>query len=242
MYPCTFAIFVLPGYHVFFFYSRHGATALTPYMMKYIDVVPILLKKLPFHSLMRVATEGPEHVHYVHMCYYYQHTPRGGGWKKADTILLLLEWMYRLLRSRIDKGPDTVKADFDRFVETCLEKSANVDNPSSSTLLHTTENQEMTLSDQDKPLDNHTFILAGNLGKHSMESVKEIVKNNGGRVLQGSLPPENLPVRYTVITTQREVDKVKVISSIKTAYRRGWDILSLEYVLAADKDKQTPNK
>lgn len=51
---------------------RYGHHELTPYMMKFVDVVPKLLHSLPFKSLMRVATEGGERTHYMHICFYYQ--------------------------------------------------------------------------------------------------------------------------------------------------------------------------
>lgn len=50
----------------------YGHCELTPYMMKFVDVVSKLLRNLPFKSLMRVATEGGEQTHYMHICFYYQ--------------------------------------------------------------------------------------------------------------------------------------------------------------------------
>ena len=47
-------------------------TAKTPYMMKFVDVFPKHLCSTPFKSLMRVATEGGERTHYMHICFYYQ--------------------------------------------------------------------------------------------------------------------------------------------------------------------------
>ena len=51
---------------------RYGCKEITPYMMKFVDVVPKHLYSTPFKSLMRVATEGGERIHYMHMCFYYQ--------------------------------------------------------------------------------------------------------------------------------------------------------------------------
>ena len=51
---------------------RYGCQELTPYMMKFVDVVPKHLCSTPFKSLMRVATEGVERTHYMHICFYYQ--------------------------------------------------------------------------------------------------------------------------------------------------------------------------
>lgn len=52
---------------------RYGHHELTPYMMKFVDVVPKLLRSLPFKSLLRVATEGGERtLIYMHICFDYQ--------------------------------------------------------------------------------------------------------------------------------------------------------------------------
>ena len=58
---------------------RYGNSRLYPYLMTRVDFVPILLRELPFHSLFRCSTEGGEHCHYLHQCFYYSHSSRGGG-------------------------------------------------------------------------------------------------------------------------------------------------------------------
>lgn len=60
---------------------RYGSSHLYPYLMTRVDIVPIFLKELPFHSLFRGRTEGGEHCHYLHQCIYYAHSSRGGGWR-----------------------------------------------------------------------------------------------------------------------------------------------------------------
>ena len=77
---------------------------------------------------------------------------------------------------------------------------------------------------------------------HNAASVTAAIERNGGRLLKGSFLPEEIPTHYTLVTTQREVNKEKVIASIATAFRRNWDILSVEYVIHADTHKETPNK
>ena len=62
---------------------RYGSSRLYPYLMTRVDIVPILLKELPFHLLFRGRTEGGEHCHYFHQCLYYAHSARGGGWWMA---------------------------------------------------------------------------------------------------------------------------------------------------------------
>ena len=63
-------------YHANMFHAlmifRYGCKEVTPYMMKFVDVVPKHLRSTPFKSLMRVATEGGERTHYMHICFYYQ--------------------------------------------------------------------------------------------------------------------------------------------------------------------------
>ena len=100
---------------------RYGRGSITPYMIKFVDVVPLLLQKLPFHSLLRCATEGPEHLHYMHMCLFYQHTPRGGGETHADPILLLFEHMYLSIRWKIASAPTEVQLYFEEYVKKCLD-------------------------------------------------------------------------------------------------------------------------
>ena len=63
-------------YHAYMFHAlmifRYGYKEVTPYMMKFMDVVPKHLRSTPFKSLMRGATEGGERTHYIHICFYYQ--------------------------------------------------------------------------------------------------------------------------------------------------------------------------
>ena len=51
---------------------RYDCKEVTPYMMKFVDVFPKHLCSTPFKALMRVATEGGEQTHYMHICFYYQ--------------------------------------------------------------------------------------------------------------------------------------------------------------------------
>ncbi len=83
------------------FLLRYGQKAMTPYMIKMIDIVPELLNTLPVASLMRFATEQGEHLHYIQGCFYYQHTQRGGAYKTTDPNYEMLFWSFRVLRSRL---------------------------------------------------------------------------------------------------------------------------------------------
>ena len=70
---------------------RYGATGLYSYVAKRVDIVPLLLKQLPFHSLFRGSTEGGEHSHYLHQCLFYGHSLRGGGHVKEDPIVTIFK-------------------------------------------------------------------------------------------------------------------------------------------------------
>ena len=65
---------------------RYGSSKLYPYHIKRVDVFPIMLRDLPFHSLFRGGTEGGERTHYMHQCLYFGHSARGGGWKKQGVV------------------------------------------------------------------------------------------------------------------------------------------------------------
>ena len=80
-----------------------------------VDIVPPLLKELPFHSLFRGSTEGGEHCHYLHQCIYYAHSSRGGGWRKEEPILALFKWTFRQLREKIEQAGQT--GEFLKFVQ-----------------------------------------------------------------------------------------------------------------------------
>ena len=64
---------------------RYGYQQVTPYMMKFIDVVPHLMKALPC-TLGRFQSQGGEHANYQHARYYFQHTTRHGGANKSDPL------------------------------------------------------------------------------------------------------------------------------------------------------------
>ena len=97
---------------------RYGRSRLYPYLMTRVNIVPLLLKELPFHSLFRGSTEGGEHCHYLHQCIYYAHSSRGGGWRKEEPILALFKWTFRRLREKIEQAGQT--GEFLKFVQSCF--------------------------------------------------------------------------------------------------------------------------
>ncbi|KAJ8019105.1 hypothetical protein HOLleu_42516 [Holothuria leucospilota] len=93
---CFYQLFVL----------RYTFTNLTPYMMKLIDLAPLLMERLPF-SLGRFQSEAGEHANYERNCFYYQHTTRHGGLQKIDPIVSIFRNMYKRLTYSIREGDGT---------------------------------------------------------------------------------------------------------------------------------------
>ena len=81
------------------FVMRYGASALTPYMMKFIDYGGKFLRDLPI-PFCRFQTEGGEHSHYQQQRFYMSHTTRHGGGKyKTDPILFALNFGVSVMPS-----------------------------------------------------------------------------------------------------------------------------------------------
>lgn len=99
----------------------YGSDALTPYMTKCVDIIPILLRSLPFKSMMRMSTEGGERMHYMHQQRFFQHSSRGGGWVYQDPLLNIFHHMYRQIRERISGTDEENVQKFETFVNECLE-------------------------------------------------------------------------------------------------------------------------
>lgn len=113
---------------------RYGSDALTPYMTKCVDIIPILLKSLPFKSMMRMPTEGGERMHYMHQQRFFQHSSRGGGWAYQDPLLNIFNHMYRQIRDRVSATDEENVKEFETFVNECLEGKHDDDIPSKKSL------------------------------------------------------------------------------------------------------------
>lgn len=109
-------------FHALLTLLRYGSSKLYPYLMKRVDVLPIMLRDLTFHSLFRGGTEGGERTHYMHQCLWFGHSLRGEGWKNQDPILTLFACYYRFLRRRIEKCPRAVREAYDLYVRRKLEE------------------------------------------------------------------------------------------------------------------------
>ena len=238
---------------------RYGKDKITPYMVKAVDIVPILLRSLPFHSIMRVSTEGGEHLHYKHQQHFFNHTSRGGGKTFSEPILAIFEHMYRQIRRRITEAPQPVQENFKRFVSSCntsMEREpdnsdqSEVPSPTSGEAndTHSPTEPDATSTRNTGP-ENHgcltgcRFVIAGSLQSYKMthERLTGLIKMHGGKVLNAESIPNGLPVDIILITTQKECDKKeKINSSVATAYQRKWKIVSPEFVTTAIKDNALP--
>jgi hypothetical protein len=79
---------------------RHSYKALTPYMMKFVDHIPQLMRELPF-PIARFQTEAGEHANYEHNMFYYQHTTRNGG-QGVDPLRAVLASSWKKLHYEIE--------------------------------------------------------------------------------------------------------------------------------------------
>ena len=234
---------------------RYGKDKLSPYMIKAIDIVPILLRTLPFHSLMRVSTEGGEHLHYQHQQHFFHHTSRGGGHTFHDPILAIFEHMYREIKRIAGERSKEVQEQFNQFVSNCIIESdvmepttPTVTDPDTSTIVNANalEAKTTSTSESDKTgcLAGRRFVIAGSLQSYklSQEKLTELIKNNGGRVLKVESIPDGLPVKITLITTQKECDKKeKINSSLAVGIQRKWKIVSPTFIIDAIKQNSLPS-
>ena len=129
--------------------------------MTRVDIVSILLKELPFHSLFRGSTEGGEHCHYLHQCIYYGHSSRGGGWRKEEPILSLFKWSYRRLREKIEQQDKS--GDFVTFVQDCFAKAGRSycdefggQPPDTQSVTNTPLQTDCTATDRIQPIETST--------------------------------------------------------------------------------------
>lgn len=155
----------------------YGSDALTPYMIKCVDIVPVLLKTLPFRSVMRVATEGGERMHYMHQQRFFQHSSRGGGWKYQDPILNVFNHMYRQIWERVRATDEKNVEKFQAFVTECREGRHN-----DGLVLPATLPEESSPNGSGPgPLFGKRFALVGSFGssKLSQEKLKEMITKKG---------------------------------------------------------------
>ena len=236
---------------------RYGKDKLTPYMIKAIDIVPILLKSLPFHSLMRVSTEGGEHLHYQHQQHFFHHTSRGGGHTYHDPILGVFEHTYRQIKRMVGEKSEAVQQRFNQFVSNCIESDEK-----EPTLINTVTDRDTSTVVNDNVLEGKTttstlsvpekncclagrrFVIAGSFQSYRLnqEKLTELIKNNGGHVLKAESIPDGLPVKIILITTRKECDKKeKINASLAVGIQRKWKIVSPAFIIDAIKHNCLPS-
>ena len=81
-------------------------------------------------------------------------------------------------------------------------------------------------------LERKTFVIVSQI-PGGRERLIKLITDLGGRVLDSiRLPPPELKMCAKVLCKQSELRKplIKKVKTIKEAHRRGWDILSHQYV------------
>ena len=212
----------------------YGSDALTPYMMKCVDFVPVFLKSLPFHSMMRMSTEGGERMHYMHQQRFFQHSSRGGGWTYQDSLLNVFHHMYRQIRERVDLTDSENLEKFEAFVEACKDGTFCDSNKPSTCAGDSVA--------KPGPLQSKRFVLVGTFtsAKLNHDKLKNIISDKGGQVSNLTSVPADLPVDIIAISTQKECNKGDASQGITTAFQRSWHIVSPQYVLDAQQEKDAP--
>ncbi|XP_077977059.1 uncharacterized protein LOC144432666 [Glandiceps talaboti] len=233
------------------FIHHYGAHNLTPYMVKMIDVIPILLKTFPFKSVMRLSTEGGEHTNYAHSEHFFQRTPRGGGHHKTDTIYLLLTHRYRQLRHRIstyasstDPVERRIAEKFEEYV-TRNSAAAKIQRTFRSFLARrqktrTTPQANDFPVNSDLLLSKFNFFLFGRIPaklKMNKNEFVSLIGKHGGNVIE-NCPPKGVNIDVTILTSQLEMDKENPADTICSGYRRGWKFVSHDFITDAIKNHE----
>ena len=240
---------------------RYGKDRLTPYMIKAVDIVPILLKNLPFHSLMRVSTEGGEHLHYEHQQHFFHHSARGGGKTFNDPILSIFQHMYRQIVGHILNSPTSIQEEFQAFVTSCKNVSSatahsqqqsatvnsnlddvSVELPTGIASEHI-QQPECSASENESCLAGYKFVIGGSLQSYKItqETLISMIKENGGKVYKADSIPDGMPVEVVFVTSQRECDKTSnVNAALIVAVQRRWKVVSPAWVIEAVKNNSLP--
>ena len=178
----------------------YDASKLTPYMMKLIDVIPLLLEKFPFHSTMRLATEAGEHRHYLNMTYYYQHTLRGGGINRPTVLKSLFQWQWRCLNHRIQQGPRAISEAFDDFVKDQLGVVLNDHTVSS-------DEEPLVQVDNDEANDNQ---LNSNTEDQLQFDEESTDQQHSGSPIASTEPPNDVQ-HATIARTSQPTFRFQII-------------------------------
>ena len=153
----------------------------------------------------------PFKVFHENMCYYYQHTTRGGRKGKPSVFLQLFQWQWRILRHRIRQGRAKLVEAFDNHVKDCM---ANL-----------LEEGEEEVNRGTNILYGKAFVLSGWLSTPHAK-LKATIECLGGRVWVGSpFSDECITVKWFLITNLRECDKhaKEVNESVAEGYLRECD-------------------
>ncbi|KAJ8019052.1 hypothetical protein HOLleu_42605 [Holothuria leucospilota] len=239
-------------YHAECFYQlyklRYGSQNLTPYMMKFIDIVPLLMNSLPF-SLGRFQNEGGEHANYLHNRFYYHHTTRHGGANRLDPILSLFNNMYKCLSFSINKGDGSecshkASRAFQMYIEHHVVVSGipeGIKVKDVEKYLVSKGVQKVVTEQQDGIFQSCSFILCGAIPKmngtcYSHSSFEELIKGASGRV-KDKLPSVGTSTKQYIVLVNPAVSSKKIVpSAVRLAMKAGFPILDFRFVLECLKE------
>lgn len=244
-------------YHAECFYQlfklRYGASNLTPYMMKFIDIAPLLMDSLPF-SLGRLQNEGGEHANYLHNQFYFQHTTRHGGINRVDPCLALFNSIYKRISLTITKGDGSecsTKASkaFVEYVKLHVLDSKIPEGVKVRDIEKYVQNAHPSkTNDENKGIFHScTFILCGAIPKlggksYSHNSFEALVKDASGKI-KNKLPSVRTSTKqYIVLVNPTVASKKSLPTSVRLAFKAGYPILDFKFVLECLKEGRLVDK
>ncbi|KAJ8018627.1 hypothetical protein HOLleu_43290 [Holothuria leucospilota] len=238
---CFYQLFVL----------RYTFTNLTPYMMKLIDLAPLLMERLPF-SRGRFQSEAGEHANYEHNCFYYQHTTRHGGLQKIDPIVSVFRNMYKRLTYSIREGDGTEESCHSRqMVDVYVKRHLYAKQIQRWNLGHFKVIRKqgkatnvVTTEVKDFLFRGMNFVLCGAVPKlieqkFTQAEFSELLKANGGKV-RNSVSESKLSTKKFVFLSGKSHHggKKTLPSSIKFALRHGHPVVDYTFIIETIKAKK----
>lgn len=226
---------------------RYGTSQLTPYMMKFIDVAPILMDSLPF-SLGRFQNEGGEHANYLHNRFYFHHTTRHGGSNRVDPILALFNSMYKRISYAVDKGDGSscgMKAAeaMNEHIKQHV-RSSGIPKGIKAADIEKYVGVQVSMNQKEGEGIFHTltFSLCGAIPRidgqsYSHNSFQALVKNESGKI-KDKLPAVcDSTKTYVVLVNPSIASKSNLPSALRLAMKAGYPILDYKFVIDCIKEK-----
>ncbi|KAJ8042552.1 hypothetical protein HOLleu_13637 [Holothuria leucospilota] len=223
------------------FKLRYTYKELTPYMMKFIDVAPLLMKSLPF-SLGRLQNEGGEHANYLHNRFYYHHTTRHGGVNRVDPILALFNNMYKRISFDILKGNGSdcgVKASdaFKKYMRNRVATSGILEGIKVKDITdHVGEHHTSPKTISKGIFDKQTFVLCGAIPKingksYSHGEFEKLIAQESGKVKK-KVPSSCVSTKKYIVLVNPNVSSKKTLPlPVREAIKAGHPVLDFKFIV-----------